>query len=217
MMQINIHTHQTSANTISICNVLIGKEPLPEWDLNKFYSIGFHPWYIDEFEEWKETAKKIIQLPVIKAIGECGLDKNANFSLEQQAEVFCWHINQAEKVKKPLIIHCVRAFNELLKLKKDVRSSVPWIIHGYNANEQILQQCIQNELYISIGHHIFNPKSNIYKLAGIVPKNLLFLETDESILSIEEIYSQYSSITDVPIKELYSIIDANFKRCFKNW
>lgn len=214
-MLINLHTHQTSKNTLSILNILAGKESLPNWDLNNYYSIGFHPWYIDEFSEWKETIKKVVQLPVIKAIGECGLDKNANFSIEQQAEVFCWHIQQAEKENKPLIIHCVKAFNELLQVKKEVKSSVPWIIHGFNAQEQILRQCIQQGFYFSIGHQLFNPKSNIYKLLSIIPREQVFLETDESIIPIEEIYAQYSSITGIPVEDVYQMIYANFIHCFR--
>jgi TatD DNase family protein len=213
-MPVDIHTHQEAKYKNTVRNIIAGKQLLPNWDVEKYYSIGIHPWYLDAFEQNKDLLKKTAQLPVIKAIGECGLDKNSGFPFPQQIEIFKFHIQLAEKLKKPLIIHCVKSYNELLNLKEELKPTVPWIIHGFNTSEPILQQCIQKGFYFSAGHQLFNSKTHIYKLIGNIPHDRLFLETDESILSIEEIYSQYSFITGIPEVDAYQMIFANFVKCF---
>jgi TatD DNase family protein len=144
------------------------------------------------------------------------LDKNSSFSMEKQIEIFEWHASLAEKYKKPLIIHCVKAFNELILIKKRLKPTVCWILHGFNASETTLSQCIQSGFYFSIGHHLFNSKTHIYKLAGIIPRDRIFLETDESVIPIDEIYAQYSFITGIPETDVQQMIYANFVHCFKN-
>jgi TatD DNase family protein len=214
-MLINLHTHQTNKNALSILNILAGKEPLPDWDLNQYYSIGFHPWYLEKYSAWKDIIEKTAHLPIIRAIGECGLDKNSIYTLTQQTDIFCWQINLAETLKKPLIIHCVKAYNELFKLKKEIKTTIPWIIHGFNASESIMRLCIQNGFYFSLGHQLCNTNSNINKLSSIIPRGQVFLETDENITPIEEIYAQYSLITGIPEDEVEKAIYANFVSCFK--
>jgi TatD DNase family protein len=214
-MLIDLHTHQESKNKNSILNIIVGKQSIPDWDPDLYYSIGIHPWYLDSFESNQNVIEKNAAVKAIKAIGECGLDKNSGFSLEQQIEVFEWHIRLAEKLNKPLIIHCIKAFNEIFDLKKQIKSTVPWIIHGFNAPEPIIRQCIQQNFYFSIGHHLFNSKTHIYKLIGIIPRERIFLETDESIIPLEEIYAQYSYITGISEEDVHQMIYANFVHCFK--
>ena len=70
----------------------------------------------------------------VLAIGECGLDKacDTNFKLQQQ--VFTTQVNWANEIKKPLIIHCVRAYGEVLSLLQKNNNKVPVIFHGFNKN-----------------------------------------------------------------------------------
>ena len=58
------------------------------------------------------------------ALGECGLDKKVQTPLDLQQEVFERQLTLAEKYKKPVIIHCVAAFQELIAIKKKLKLSV---------------------------------------------------------------------------------------------
>lgn len=213
-MLIDIHTHQKNDKHLAIFNLIARKENSYQWDPKFSYSIGIHPWFPEQFFEDKEKIAQIAALPQIKAIGECGLDKLTQLPLEQQTEIFLWHLQLAETLKKPLIIHCVKAYNELLHIKRTHKSSVPWILHGFNASEPIIQQCIRENFYFSAGHLIFDSKSSIYKNIALIPWNRIFLETDESNISIGEIYSQYSLLTGIPEKDVEQLIYSNFVNCF---
>jgi Tat protein secretion system quality control protein TatD with DNase activity len=99
----------------------------------------------------------------VVAIGECGLDRNIDLPLDIQTSIFKRHIELAETLQKPLVIHCVRAFSELIALKKNTKSTVPWIIHGFHKKEEVFQQLLKHDFYFSFGAAM---RSRQYQMAG---------------------------------------------------
>ena len=196
-MFIDIHTHNKSKYP-SIQNLTFSDaETVFSSDAKGFYSVGFHPWFVNEYtpemltklENWSNDKR-------LFAIGECGLDKNSEVSLEQQIQVFKLHILLSEKIKKPLIIHCVGCFNELLELKKQLNPTQVWIIHGFRSKPELALQVLKSGCALSFGEH-FNIES-----VRATPLDKLFVETDESLMSIPEIYRQISDAKQCDIDEL---------------
>lgn len=209
----NFHTHQFT-NQSNILE-LVNQYP-QDFDASiPFYSIGIHPWYIKE--EQIDTDLKIIeeklQTKNCLALGECGLDKRIEIPLEQQIPVFEKQLVLAEKYNKPVVIHCVAAFQEVIEIKKRLKISVPMIIHGFSKNSQIASQLIKEGFYISFGKYLLkNP--DLKTVFQNVPNDRFFLETDtieESIQQVYELASQYNSIT---VKELEAIISSNYEEVF---
>lgn len=193
-MFIDIHTHKSGDPEYSFIQNLTFPEAEIVFSSNKngFYSVGFHPWTADEFTE--ELFLKLEKYTVDKrliTIGECGLDKNSTVSFEKQIFVFERQIELSEKAKKPLIIHCVGYFNELFELKKRLNPSQLWILHGFRAKPELAKQALKAGCAFSFGE-FFNAES-----VRIIPIDKLFIETDESLLSIEEIYTQIARIKDI--------------------
>ena len=144
---VNIHTHfsKRDENVVSIQNFSQN-----EWEKDSFTeggqlaSVGLHPWFLTK-ENAETDFKKLTQLvdnQNIVAIGECGLDKLRGESLDFQTTIFTKQIQLAESIQKPVIIHCVRAFNEVIALKKKLKPTVPMIIHGFNKGETILKELL---------------------------------------------------------------------------
>lgn len=209
----NFHTHQFT-NQSNILE-LVNQYP-QDFDASiPFYSIGIHPWYINE--EQIDTDLKIIeeklQTKNCLALGECGLDKRIEIPLEQQILVFEKQLVLAEKYNKPVVIHCVAAFQEVIEIKKRLKISVPMIIHGFSKNSQIASQLIKEGFYISFGKYLLkNP--DLKTVFQNVPNDRFFLETDtieESIQQVYELAAQYNSIT---VKELEVIISSNYEEVF---
>ncbi len=71
--------------------------------------------------------------------------------MKTQEEILEVQVRLAEELCKPLIIHCVKAYSELIAVRKRTKSSVAWIVHGYNNNERILRQLLDHGFYISVG------------------------------------------------------------------
>lgn len=190
-MYVDIHTHTKSGITHpAIRNLTFSEaETFFSSDLKETVSVGIHPWHADDFsEKTMSDLEKYATDKRFAAIGECGLDKNSKLTIEKQLLVFYRQIELSEQVQKPLIIHCVGCFNELFELKKTTKPQQLWIIHGFRGKPQLAKQALMNGCALSFGQH-FNPGSVL-----ATPIEKLFIETDESNLSIEEIYGQIAIV-----------------------
>ncbi|WP_348797420.1 TatD family hydrolase [Flavobacterium adhaerens] len=210
----NLHTHQfTNQETIL---ELVNQYP-NEFDVSiPYYSIGIHPWYINE-----ERLNDDLQIIVNKlqnhnclAIGECGLDKRIEVPIAVQEKVFETQLMLAQKNNKPVVIHCVAAFQEVITIKKRLKITVPMIIHGFSKNSQVAKELINNGFYISFGKYLLqNPEmETVFKT---IPDNRFFLETDTISESIEAVYALAAQYKDTTIENLKTTLNDNFKRVFE--
>ncbi len=137
MAYYNLHTHKFT-NTPEISE-LVNQYP---WEFDTAipqYSIGIHPWHINESRlesDLKVIAEKL-QLSECLALGECGLDKRIEIPMPLQITVFEKQIALAEQYQKPLVLHLVAAYQELIEIKNRLNITVPVILHGFSKNEQI--------------------------------------------------------------------------------
>ena len=191
-MFVDIHTHKPfgPSEYPAIKNLTFTEaEKILSISEKGLFSVGFHPWNADEFSmENRNKLEKLANDKRFVMVGECGLDKNSNVSLDIQLNVFEYQIALSEKVQKPLIIHCVGCFNELFELKKRLNPRQLWIIHGFRGKPELAKQALKLVISLSFGEH-FNSESVI-----LTPIEKLFVETDESRLPIDEIYHAISTI-----------------------
>ena len=213
---INAHTHhQGKDNTISVVNLYPENRDLILPD--KHYSIGMHPWYIPEKGVGKvlQEVEQLARLEEVVAIGECGLDKLSSVPMDLQQFVFERHVEIADKFGKPLIIHCVRSFNEIVQVKTNIGSNVEWIIHAFNSDLHIADMLIRHELYFSFGKALLNPNSNASQVLPQLEDELYLLETDDSDTDIGEIYNRASDLVGMDVDILKLSMLTNFINIFK--
>lgn len=213
---IDIHTHQIpSGKNIAIENRYPSDDSnfIPE----HLYSVGIHPWYIPEktIDKQLSLLEQRAALPGVIAIGECGLDKNSKTPMDIQRMVFEKHIELSEQFQKPLIIHCVKAFHELVEINKAISPTVSWIIHGFNSQMQIADMLLRHEMSFSLGKGLLDPKSNAIQLLDQLEDEEFLLETDDTDESIEEIYRIAAKITGMDMDILKLSMYTNFMNCFK--
>ena len=122
-----------------------------------------------------ERLKEATQHCQVVAIGETGLDSLKGAPLDVQEQVMQAHINIASASGKPLIIHCVRTSQQILRLWRDNphAHNVAWVIHGFRGNENVARQLLEAGFYLSFG-----AKFNEQALA-ITPLDHLLVETDD--------------------------------------
>ena len=210
----NAHTHHRQPDDVM---AIVNTAPEAFVNDNKrFFSIGVHPWYISKYDQDTvfDEIKNIAAAENVKAIGECGLDQLVEIPMKVQESVFIQQIGIAEAVQKPLIIHCVKAFDELIRIKKEQKISVPVIVHGYNNNEQIAGQLIRNNCYLSFGKALLNEGSNAQKVITQLEYERFFLETDNGDISIETIFEKAAGLKNTSIEELKEKMLLNFKKTF---
>jgi len=215
---INIHTHHNPYDKQEVTAIrnVHASDPLP--DNNSLFSSGLHPWKIKE----GHIVEKLAHLNIlakqqqIAAIGECGLDKAIDTPFEIQLQIFEKQIELAKTYKLPLIIHCVRAYSEILAMRKKHPEGC-WIIHGFDGNEVLAKQLISKAIHLSAGAALFNPKNKISHSIQHIPVSWLFFETDDQYTySIHEIYKQASKLLGLNTEDLKAQIFRNFAAYFSN-
>ena len=191
-MLLDIHSHHPAPYPQGVVSIV------PEADFSpshgQKYSIGLHPWQTEEnaSETIIERILSMSVLPDVVAIGECGLDATRDIPMSRQLEIFEKHIFLSEKLKKPLIIHCVKAFDSLIATHRKTRPSQLWIIHGFRGKPRQAEQLRREGLLLSFGAK-YNPET----LKIFRPGEILF-ESDDETLPIDTIYRRAARLWKIP-------------------
>ncbi|MBS2098803.1 TatD family hydrolase [Carboxylicivirga linearis] len=216
MQFIDFHTHHIHSDPeiTSIYNVPL--EELNTSQSNQNISIGIHPWEISNINNQFNSIKQKLSQSTVLALGECGLDKIKGPDLQTQIDVFKEHTSLSEQHKKPLIIHCVKSYSEIIKLRKDIDPKQPWILHGFNSSVETMNQAIETGFYFSFGPSLVtHPKTQL--TFRNTPLKRVFLETDDSNTNIKELYQKASELRDLNIEEVIEQLQYNFKLIFNNY
>ena len=208
---IDIHTHQqwkasSHDTTLAVHAMTYGVHP---WELDSVIARSAS----DEAIYKKLTLlESLLQDNRIVAIGETGIDRLHKETIDLQIEVFEQHIRLSEQYQKPLIIHNVKGTADILLLHKKYQPRQAWIIHGFNSNESEIHLLINKGICLSVGESIFYENRKIAKSISSIPLDHLFLETDMSEKTIQEIYEKAAERLNLPLDVLKERIFANFAR-----
>jgi TatD DNase family protein len=212
---LDFHAHQRipAEKEIVIQSLFLQNDLITNISDKIFFTAGLHPWHADQLstEELKTRLEQFINSKSIIAVGEAGLDKLKGPDLDVQIEVFKQHIEIAEKYSLPLIIHSVKAHNEILKLKIESKSKVPWVIHHFNGGKQIASDFIKQGFYLSVSKHINNEKSRINHYFGELPIEKIFLETDDFNIDIKYLYEYAARKFNMSIEDFKKQLIKNLK------
>lgn len=184
---IDIHTHDLTAAAPSIISV----EPGAEFIQGKRYSVGIHPYTVGgggalNLEQLRADAAR----PEVVAIGETGIDRLKGGGIERQLDVLRAHADISEQLGKPLIMHVVKGFPEVIALRREMRPRQRWIVHGFRGKPELAMELLHHGFDLSLGER-FNSDT-----AAMLPADRLWIETDTSPLSINEIAARVASCRD---------------------
>ncbi|TYP99858.1 TatD DNase family protein [Tenacibaculum adriaticum] len=207
---LDFHTHkmrrQSEANISEIVSIHLGKETE-----HSLYTIGKHPWWTEEVLSKEELNTLTLHLSSehCLAMGEMGLDKFKGPELSKQIEILKSQLVLANALKKPVIIHCVRAFDQLIQIKKEFPHIPNWCIHGFSRHPELAKQLIHQGFYISL-IPVLQPTEKYKTLLTSLPLDRFFLETDSMPnISIENIYLQAAKILNISVETLIKQINKN--------
>jgi len=213
-MLYNLHTHSASGSPDVF--EIVNRYPYEAIDV-PYYSTGIHPWHIDE--EKMEEHLAIIEERLLQdnclALGECGLDKRIEIPLNIQVKVFERQLLLAKQYQKPVILHLVAAFQELIQIKDMLQPGVAMIVHGFSKNARVAKQLLDNGFYLSFGKYLLRNPELSEVFAG-VPQDRFFLETDTIEEGIADVYAKAALARNVDIEDLKNNVSRNFKNIFNN-
>ena len=187
---VNIHTHRPAGRGIEL------------------RAKGVHPWDAER----EDTATLGQRLGDAQAVGETGLDFACDVAREAQTAALRAQLRLARERGLPVVLHCVRAFEPLMR---ELAACPPpaAIFHGFIGSPEQARQAVAKGYYLSFGERAFASPKTLAALRE-TPLSQLFLETDDSPVSIAEIYARVAEAKGVPVEELQRGILDNYKRIF---
>ena len=216
LLDIHTHRHPDKWDGQSIISLSIGDEDFRSSPLLKEgstipLSIGLHPWHVDE-ERTAQACPDLLpwlSLPQVVAIGEAGIDRLRGGQMELQLEAFEMQARLAAEMKKPLIVHCVKAFDEVIRLHKTRFPHEPWVIHAFRGKAEQARQLLREGFFLSFGEH-FNDE-----VLRLCPPDHFFIESDESLIGIDTIYARAAILRGIGAEELKEQVSKNIKSLIK--
>src|SRR5664279_5533702 len=214
-IDIHVHNGQAAQGIFILESLMAHEEKLPADIPGVAYTYGIHPWFLNEDNHDKHilSVEEIVRLPFIIAVGEAGFDRLRGPSAELQRRTFEEQVLISEEVKKPVIIHCVRGWDELLSVQKRLRPKMSWLVHGFRGNTVLANQLLSKGMYLSLWFEfVMRPESA--GLLRALPLDRIFLETDGADIDIKHIYDKVATDLSITVDQLKKIIIRNFNTFF---
>jgi len=210
---IDFHSHSPGAGseTITIMNLLAGEDVPADFPDNTLFSAGIHPWQLTEENERQLQTELILTAahPHVVMIGEAGFDRLKGADREVQYRSF---INQAElarEMHKPMVIHCVRGWEELRRALREVKPERPWVLHGFRGNSRLAASLAEEGFWFSLGSGGITTE-----ILKVIDQDRIFLETDDTTGSIAEVYSLFAETYGCSEEAVAGLIRNNFNTLF---
>ncbi|WP_340112353.1 TatD family hydrolase [Maribellus mangrovi] len=213
---IDIHTHSTrfTKDTVTVQNIFPGEGFAPFSGRN-FYSVGLHPWHISTEEENNEALQMVeeaLEFDHVIFVGEAGLDKRSETNFAEQQRVFKAQAFMAEEYQYPLLIHCVKAYNEVFELRRKMQPAMPWILHSYSGGLEITEQLLKFKFLFSFGSLLFNQNAKVLETFKWLPLDKIFFETDELEEHVSVVYKRGAELRGLSADALREVVWKNFNR-----
>lgn len=205
----DIHTH-VLPDVPGSALVCIGCGPLPEVS-GHLFSAGLHPWDVTgSDEEAFRNLEQLLALPQVLAVGECGFDTLKGPSHELQEQAFIRQVELSEQYCKPMILHVVRDFDSVIRLRKQLKPTQSWLIHGFRGGPDQINQLYAQGIQVSFGLK-HNPES-----LKQIPSARLFLETDGKC-PVKEVIQLAASFRNEPAETIEQQVERNNNRFLMLW
>ncbi len=206
---INIHTHfKPSQNVLAVRNGYLKLSATQLSELPYMVSVGLHPWHINKYNlsTCTDLLMDVVNLNNVFAVGEIGIDRSIDIPLSTQTQYFEAQLNIARAVQKPVIIHAVKSYSDLMPFLK--KTKVPFIFHGFTGNIQQAKEMLKYNAYFSFGKSLLEEKYQ--DVLAQIPNDRFLMETDSAKISINQIYDLAAKAKAIEVDELKSLVFNTF-------
>lgn len=171
-------------------------------------TVGLHPWQAADGK-----LPSTDEIASAEAVGEIGLDKASGGDFSLQMVQFQAQLRLAEQYEKPVVLHVVRAYEEVLKALDEVH--LPAVIfHGFIGSPELAERLIRRGFFLSFGERTFRSQKTQEALRS-TPLERLFIETDESRMPLGEIYEKVAEAKGITCEELQQATYENYLKLFR--
>lgn len=176
----------------------------------RYYSLGVHPWYISKADFQLKELEAYITNKQVLALGESGLDSLCSTDFALQENVFARQVVIANTMNKPLILHCVKAFPQIIQILRRHENKMPVIFHGFNRNQKLAKQLTDAGYYLSFGKAVFSKAME--PVIKELPPDQVFFENDDAAIPIAAIYEKAAHLMRMPVNTLSLQVQHNTEK-----
>jgi TatD DNase family protein len=146
---------------------------------------GVHPHHASAFDEAAAAAlQRLLADPLVVGVGETGLDYHYDRSArERQREAFAWHLAEAARVGKPVIVHTREADDDAARLITDAPAGLTGVLHSFSAGRAVLEAALARGFCVSWSGMITFRRWSQQWAVEAVPDERLLVETDAPYLA----------------------------------
>jgi len=164
---------------------------------------GIHPHYADNAQyDYIDVIKELADSLFVRAVGECGLDFNRNFSTpDNQIKIFSSQIVLAAELNLPIFLHQRDAFDKWYQLLLPYIDKIPAMVaHCFTGSTSELQQCLDAGMYIGITGWLCDERrgKELREAVQLIPLERLMIETDAPYLTPKSIRPKPKSSRNEP-------------------
>lgn len=150
--------------------------------------VGIQPNYVGEVQPGDfAQIQQLAEESCVVGIGETGLDRYWDAApIQQQREWFLRHLELASSIKKPFIVHCREAEEDVVAVLREFAqgAQLSGVMHSFCGNRVTLEACLELGLHISFaGMVTFKKSAELRALAASVPADRILVETDSPYLA----------------------------------
>ena len=156
------------------------------------FAVGVHPHQAQAFASdpaaaARAVATRLDQSPLVRAVGEIGLDYHYDFSPKgvQQA-VFRGQLALAQARGLPVAIHTREAERDTLQLIAEAQAHAPLagVFHCFTGDAALAERVVATGFYLSFSGILTFPRSvELREAVRVVPLDRLLIETDAPYLA----------------------------------
>lgn len=194
-------------------------------------SYGLHPWHVaGRSGDWLKKLRRLLEANPRACVGEIGLDRwMENPDLLDQEKVFAEQIELAVELKRPVTIHCLKAWGRL----EEMLPALPCLLHSYGGSVEMVSVFAKRGAYLSFsGYFAQERKAKQREVFKHVPIERLLIETDAPDMlppeelrvekswahndprNIARIYEYAAGLFEMPVAEFAGQVEKNFRRLF---
>lgn len=215
---IDIHDHEgkPGQGVFRVENLMAHEDSVPDATEQTAYTYGIHPWHLsaETVDLQIGRVRTYASHGNVLAVGEAGFDRLRGPDKEIQRRAFEEQVAIAAGISKPVFIHCVRAWDDLLASHRRMKPATPWLIHGFRGKRDLAEQLIAKGMYISFWFD-FILRQESSALIRSLPVEKIFLETDGSGMDIKTIYEKVANDLEMEVGRLKKQIIKNFNIFFR--
>ena len=169
--------------------------------------VGAHPWYLGDFDEAELVGR--LEADATLGVGEIGLDRLKERTISpEMRRVFMRQLVIAAYFRRPVVLHGAKCWGEVMEACKAFKGQIPaFLFHGFSRSDGLLKDIVELNGFVSVGPAILNDHAENYrKLVGIVPRERILVETDNTPERHNDLAAIYRQV-----EELYGITPEEIK------